>query len=80
MNSFLSGFLNPLSCHALFAEKVHPSRDALIRCGTTSWANAANLVTLPWRGVFGAVQQHDKLKFEGKKGGKGIDLTLHKMI
>ena len=47
MNSFLSGFLNPLSCHALFAEKVHPSRDALIRCGTTSWANAANLVTLP---------------------------------
>ena len=26
-----SGFFNSLTCHALFTEKVHPSRDALIR-------------------------------------------------
>ena len=53
MNSFLRGFLNPLSCHAIFAEKVHPSRDALIRCGTTFANNVANLVALSiWTGIF----------------------------
>ncbi|MBQ7802156.1 MAG: hypothetical protein IJ375_07535, partial [Oscillospiraceae bacterium] len=44
--AFLSGFFDPLTCHALFAEKVHPSRDALIRCGTCFHTNVANLVTL----------------------------------
>ena len=51
MNSFLSGFFNPLTCHALFAEKVHPSRDALVRVRSAFGNNAANLVTLALAGL-----------------------------
>lgn len=46
LNSFLSGFFNPLICYALFAEKVHPLRNALIRYGVTFENNVTNLVTL----------------------------------
>ena len=53
MNSFFRGFLNPFTCHVLLAEKVHPSRDALIRCGITFANNVANLVALTnWCGLF----------------------------
>ena len=48
MNSFLSRFFNLLICHAHFAEKVHPSRDALVRYGAVFGTNVANLVTLPF--------------------------------
>ena len=57
MNSFLSGFFNPLTCHALFAEKVHPSRDALVRVRSAFGNNAANLVTLvPQHALFLMIQ------------------------
>ena len=46
LNSFLSGFFNPLIRYALFAEKVHPLRNALIRYGVTFENNVTNLVTL----------------------------------
>ena len=49
LNSFLRGFFNPLICYALFAEKVHPLRNALIRYGVTFDNNVTNLVTLAKR-------------------------------
>ena len=51
LNSFLSGFFNPLICYALFAEKVHPLRNALIRYGVTFENNVTNLVTLALKGA-----------------------------
>jgi len=40
-------FFDPPACHALFTEKVHPARDALVPYAAVLRVYLINLMTLP---------------------------------
>jgi len=46
LNSFFGGFFDPPACHALFTEKVHPARDALVPYAAVLRVYLINLMTL----------------------------------
>ena len=68
---FFSGFLHPLTCHALFTEKVHPSRDALIRYWGSLLRNVVILMTLVERLLLFCGKKNEKSRKKVLTNGAG---------